>query len=167
MRRRLDRAPCRRLAQPHAPAAVGETLELTSIRCFGDLPVAGDRHGAGDEGAGADLDDQSRNRGPVRGRIDVLDWANVRGYRAGENPRAGAGISTTCCRPSEGAAVGTTPPCPTPRSAFMARAAQEGSIAARALEFAILTAAQDGRGARRAAGPRSISSGLWAVPADG
>jgi Arm DNA-binding domain len=36
----------------------------------------------------------------LRGRIEsILDWASAREYRAGENPPAGAAISTNCCRP--------------------------------------------------------------------
>jgi len=39
------------------------------------------------EGSGAHLAHETRNSQPVCGRIEAtLDWAKVRGFRAGENP---------------------------------------------------------------------------------
>jgi hypothetical protein len=50
----------------------------------------------------------------LRGRIEaLLDWAAARGYREGENPRAGAAISTSCClHAPRYARSSTTPHCP-------------------------------------------------------
>ena len=49
----------------------------------------------------------------IRGRIEaVLDFAKVRGEREGENPHAGAGISTRYFRTFRRLAVAIMPPCP-------------------------------------------------------
>ena len=58
--------------------------------------------------------------GKVRSRAErILSWCTVQGYRQGENPRAGAAISTNCCRRVPRLQRGnTTPPC---RSARLTR----------------------------------------------
>jgi len=57
----------------------------------------------------------------VRGRIEsVLDWATARGHREGENRRAGAVISKTCCLPApRSAALSAMRRCPTWKSALL------------------------------------------------
>src|SRR4029453_374417 len=102
----------------------------------------------------------------VRGRIEsILDWAKVRGYRAGENPARWRGhldhllpAHRRLARVKHHAAL---PYADVP--AFMReRREREGSTAL-ALEFMILTAARVGEvlGARW----DEISGELWTVPA--
>jgi integrase len=112
----------------------------------------------------------------VRGRIEsVLDWAKVRGYRTGENPARWKGhlsniySSPTAARKAKQARAGRSghhAALPYAEiGAFMAELRTRSGSAARALEFAILTAARTGE----AIGARwnEIDAGqkVWAVPA--
>lgn len=105
----------------------------------------------------------------LRGRIEViLDWATVRKYRQGENPARWKGhLDTVLAAPSKvqkvkhHRAVAVTQM----RTFIHELRAREG-LAARALEFLILTAARSGevRGARWV----EIDAGnkVWTVPAE-
>jgi integrase len=79
----------------------------------------------------------------VRGRIEsVLDWATVRGYRTGDNPARWKGFLSEAL-PGRGqvAKVEHHPALPYRQvPAFMAALRAREGMAARALEFAILTA---------------------------
>jgi integrase len=85
--------------------------------------------------------------GRVRGRMEsILDWAKVRGYRAGENPARWRGhldkqlpARSKVRRVEHHAAL---PYAELP--GFLVRLREQEGIAARALEFAILTAARTG-----------------------
>jgi integrase len=102
----------------------------------------------------------------VRGRIEsILDWAKVRGYRAGENPARWRGhldhvlpAHRRLARVKHHAAL---PYADMP--AFIRELREREGNTARALEFAILTAARVGEvlGARW----DEISGDLWTVPA--
>jgi integrase len=105
----------------------------------------------------------------VRGRIEsVLDWAKARGYRTGENPARWRGHLSNLLpapakihRPKHHAALPYTE-----IGAFMAHLKTMNGAAARALEFAILTAARSGEvlGARW---PEiNFATRVWTVPAD-
>ena len=105
----------------------------------------------------------------VRGRIEsILDWATARGYRAGENPARWRGhldnllpAKTRVRRVEHHAALPYQE-----IAAFMAMLRGEDGNAARALEFAILTAARTGEviGARWS--EINISERLWTIPAE-
>lgn len=105
----------------------------------------------------------------LRGRIEsVLDWATVRGYRKGENPARWKGhLDKLLPAPAkvqkvvhhaalDYREVGT----------FMADLAKVEGMGARALEFAILTAARSGevRGATWAEIDEQAS--VWTIPAE-
>jgi hypothetical protein len=105
----------------------------------------------------------------LRGRIEaVLDWATVRGYREGENPARWRGhldkllpsrAKVRKTRHHSALAYAELP-------AFITLLQQQEGIAARALEFTVLTAARTGEtiGARRSEfSPREK---LWTVPAE-
>jgi hypothetical protein len=102
----------------------------------------------------------------LRGRIEaVLDWATVRGFRQGENPAGWRGpldkLLPARAKVRKIKHHAALPFDEVP--AFMtALRAQEG-VAARALEFLILTAARTGEviGAR----PEEIKDKVWTVPA--
>jgi integrase len=107
--------------------------------------------------------------GRVRGRIErVLDWAKVRGYRIGENPARWRGHldhllpARSRVRKVEHHAALAYAELP---SFLAALRAQEG-IAARALEFAILTAARTGEviGARWS--EVDLLDKIWTVPSE-
>jgi integrase len=105
----------------------------------------------------------------VRGRIEnILDWAMVRGFRAGENPARWKGHLDQILPPrSKVAAVehhaalayGELP-------AFMADIeSQTGSTGALALRFAILTAARTGEVIRAKWPEIDLKARLWTIPA--
>ncbi len=105
----------------------------------------------------------------VRGRIEaILDWAKVRGYRAGENPARWKGHLDHLL-PARGKVRQVAHHAALPYSgvaAFMTALRQQEGTAARALEFAILTAARTSEvlGARW----QEIDFGakVWLVPAE-
>jgi integrase len=104
----------------------------------------------------------------TRGRIEsVLDWATVRGYRSGDNPARWKGhlgevlpARSQVAKPVHLAAM---PYSELP--SFMATLRKREGIAARALEFIILTAGRSGevRGLRW---DEIDPAGVWTVPAD-
>lgn len=105
----------------------------------------------------------------LRGRIEsVLDWATVRGYREGENPARWRGHldkllpSRAKVRKTQhhsALAFAELPP-------FMTVLRQQEGVAARALEFTILTAARTSEtiGARRS--EFNVRDDFWTVPAE-
>jgi integrase len=105
----------------------------------------------------------------VRGRIEsILSWATVRGYRHGENPARWRGhldkllpsrSKVRKTRHHSALAYAELPQ-------FMAKLREQDGMAARALEFTILTAARTGEtiGARRA--ELNIREKLWTVQAE-
>lgn len=105
----------------------------------------------------------------LRGRIEsVLDWATVRGFRQGENPARWKGhLDKLLPARSKVQKVEHHPALPYRDIAgFMADLATREGIAARALEFGILTAARSGevRGARW--GEFDLSARTWTIPAE-
>jgi integrase len=113
----------------------------------------------------------------VRGRIEsILDWATARGYRAGENPARWRGHldkllpapskAKRAARQAKGRSEHLAALSYAEIGAFMAGLRGEEGSAARALEFAILTAARTGEviGARWA--EIAAAEGLWTIPAE-
>ena len=83
----------------------------------------------------------------LRGRIEaVLDWAKARGYRTGENPARWKGhLDHLLPEKAKVAKVAHHAAMPHAEvAAFMAELRRQEGIAARALEFAILTACRTG-----------------------
>jgi integrase len=83
----------------------------------------------------------------MRGRVEaVLDWATARGYRTGENPARWRGhLENLLPRKTKVRRVEHLAALPYPEIAdFMAELREQSGTAARALEFAILTAARTG-----------------------
>ena len=107
--------------------------------------------------------------GRVRGRIEtILDWATARGYRQGENPARWRGHLENLL-PARGKVrrVAHHPALPFAQiGAFIAELRRQEGVAARALEFAILTAARTGEviGARWS--EISLGDRVWTIPAD-
>ena len=105
----------------------------------------------------------------LRGRIEaVLDWATANGHRDGLNPARWRGhLSELLAKPDKIAKVEHHPALPIGEvGAFMADLRQREGMSARALEFAILTAARSGevRGATWA--EFDVDAGIWQVPAE-
>jgi integrase len=105
----------------------------------------------------------------VRGRIEaILDWATARGYRQGENPARWRGHldkllpkKTKVRRVEHHAALPYVE-----IGAFMAELRQQEGVAARALEFAILTAARTGEVIGARWDEFDLAERLWTVPAE-
>jgi integrase len=105
--------------------------------------------------------------GRLRGRIEsILDWAKVRGYRAGENPARWRGhldkllpARAKVRKVKHHAALpyGELP-------AFLATLRTQGGIAARALEFTILTAARTGETVGARWNEFNLTEKMWIVP---
>jgi len=104
----------------------------------------------------------------LRSRIElVLDWATARGYRDGLNPARWRGhLATMLAKPSKVSKPKHFPALPVNKLGdFMQRLRTHSGTGAKALEFAILTAARSGevRGARWT--ELNIETGLWTIPA--
>src|SRR6185437_12322580 len=105
----------------------------------------------------------------LRGRIEsVLDWATARGYRQGENPARWRGhldkLLPSRAKVRKIKHHRALPYAELP--AFLAALRAQDGVAARALEFTILTAARTGEtiGARRS--EINMREKLWTVPAE-
>jgi integrase len=105
----------------------------------------------------------------LRGRIEqVLDWATARGHRDGLNPARWRGhLDKLLARPSKIARITHRAALPVAEiGPFIKRLREAEGMGARALEFAILTAARSGevRGATWA--EIDMEAAVWIVPAD-
>lgn len=105
----------------------------------------------------------------LRGRIEsVLDWATARGYREGLNPARWKGhLDHLLPAPSKITKTGHLPAVALKdMGAFMQKLRAQAGMSARALEFAILTAARSGevRGATWSEIDKDAAT--WTVPAD-
>lgn len=105
----------------------------------------------------------------LRGRIEnILDWARVRGYRSGENPARWRGhLDMLLPTPGKVQKVEHHPALPFDElGGFMVMLRQQEGMGARALEFAVLTAARSGevRGATWA--ELDLDDATWTIPAD-
>lgn len=103
----------------------------------------------------------------LRGRIEaVLDWAKARGFRAGENPARWRGHldnllpSRSKVRKVEHHAALAYPEI----GGFIASLRQQDGFAARALEFAILTAARTGEVIGATWGEIDLPGKMWVIP---
>jgi integrase len=145
------------------------TLASYVYPVFGALPV-----GAVDVGLVLKAIEPIWNAKPetasrVRGRVEaILDWAAARGHRTGENPARWRGhLENLLPKPAKvrrvehHAALGYDDV-----AAFMTELRGQAGTAARALEFAILTAARTGEviGARWA--EIDLAERLWTIPAE-
>jgi integrase len=107
--------------------------------------------------------------GRVRGRIEsVLDWATARGYRQGENPARWRGhLENLLPKKAKVRRVEHHAALPYVEiDAFMAELRRQEGVAARALEFAILTAARTGEVIGAKWDEIDLGECLWTVPAE-
>ena len=109
---------------------------------------------------------KTETAGRLRGRIEaILDWATVRGFRVGDNPARWRGhldkLLPSRAKVSKVKHHAALPYDDMPLF-MMALRKQEG-VAARALEFLILTAARTGEVIK--ARPDEITNKVWTIPA--
>jgi len=104
----------------------------------------------------------------LRGRIErILDWARVMGYRAGENPARWRGHLDKLL-PAALNRKNRTHLAALPYDeigSFMAQLRAREGIGARALEFAILTAARTGEVIGARSSEIDLEKALWTIPA--
>lgn len=104
----------------------------------------------------------------VRSRIEqVLDWCTVHGYREGLNPARWRGhLDKILAKPSKVAKVVHHPALAVDQiGEFMARLAVQPGVGARALQFAILTAARSGEVRGATWGEFDLDDAMWVIPA--
>ena len=145
------------------------TLATYAYPVFGDLPV-----GVVDDALvlkvlspiwGTKTETATR----LRGRIEsILDWATFNKFREGENPARWRGhLDNSLAKPNKIAKVTHHAALPYPEiRPLMVELRKREGLGARALEFAILTAARSGevRGAKWE--EIDLQAKLWTVPAD-
>jgi integrase len=105
----------------------------------------------------------------LRGRIEaIIDWATVRGYRQGENPARWRGhLENLLPKKSKVRRVEHHAALPYPEiGAFIVELRQQEGVAARALEFAILTAARTGEAIGARWSELDLAERLWTVPGE-
>jgi integrase len=104
----------------------------------------------------------------TRGRIEsVLDWASVRGYRTGDNPARWKGhLSEVLAAPGKIAKTEHHPALGyNELPEFMTKVAQQQGVAARALEFLILTATSSSETVNAVWSEFDLANKVWVVPA--
>lgn len=105
----------------------------------------------------------------LRGRIEtVLAWATVHGYRSGDNPARWKGhLDAVLAKPGKVRRVTHHKALPVGEmGAFMRDLRQREGMAARALEFAILTAARSGEVRGATWNEVDLQARVWTVPAN-
>jgi len=105
----------------------------------------------------------------LRGRLEkVLTWATVRKYREGANPAAWKdNLKVLLAEQPTGKAERHFPALPIDdMGAFMVALRQRDGMAARALEFAILTAARSNEALGATWGEFDLNAAMWAVPGE-
>lgn len=145
------------------------TLTTYAYPAFGNLPVAAVDTGFVMQAIEPVWVTKPETASRVRGRIEsVLDWATTHGYRRGENPARWKGhLSNLLPKRSRIRKVEHHAALPYPQiPAFMVDLASREAVAARALEFAIFTAARTGEviGARWS--EFNLDASEWTVPAE-
>lgn len=105
----------------------------------------------------------------VRGRIEqVLDWATARGYREGLNPARWRGhLDKLLAKPSKVSKTEHLQALPVAdMGAFMTELRKHEGTGAKALEFAILTAARSGEVRGATWNEIDLKAGAWIIPAE-
>lgn len=103
----------------------------------------------------------------LRGRIEkVLDWARVRGHRHGENPaRLKGHIENALPKLSDMRKIEHHPALPYAKAgAFMADLRKQNGIAARALEFTVLTTVRTNEAIGAKWPEIDLEKALWSIP---
>jgi integrase len=154
---------------PKSLAAWEGTLEAYVYPAFGSLPVQGIDTALVMKAIEPIWAEKPETASRVRGRIEaILDWATARDYRAGENPARWRGhlenllpTKTRVRRVEHHAAL------PYQEIAgFMASLRGEESVAARALEFTVLTGARTGEVIGARWNEIDAAQRLWIIPAE-
>lgn len=144
------------------------TLDTYAIPIIGDLPVGDVEIAHVVKVLEPIWKTKTETANRLRGRIEnVLAWATVSGHRSGDNPARWRGnLEYALPRPSKVRSVVHHPAIPwQDMGQFMADLRQREGMGARALEFAILTAARSGEVRRATWDEIDMQAKVWTVPA--
>jgi len=143
------------------------TLATYAYPVFGSLPVAAVDVGLIMKALEPIWQKKTETASRLRGRIEsVLDWATVRGYRKGDNPARWRGQLQSLL-PSRAKVQRVEHYAALPYAelgAFMAFLREQEGIAAKALEFLILTATRTGETLGARWEEFNLDEALWVVP---
>ena len=142
------------------------TIETYCGPVFGALPVQGVDTGLVLKALEPIWTVKPETASRVRGRIEsVLDWATARGYRTGDNPaRLRGHMDNLLPSISKRRRVQHHPALPYGElGEFIAAVRKQEGIAARALEFLILTAARTGEVIGARPGEFDLDAALWTI----
>jgi integrase len=145
------------------------TLETYAFPVFGSLPVASVDRDMVMEVLNPIWATKTETATRLRGRIEcVLDWAKVSGYRDGENPARWRGhLDKLLAAPSKVRKVEHHAALPyADVGTFMVELRKRDGTSARALEFAILTAARSGEVRGMTWAEVDLPGKVWTIPAD-
>jgi integrase len=145
------------------------TLNTYASPVLGNLPVAEIDTGLVVKCLAPIWETKAETASRLRGRIEsVLGWATTSGYRTGENPARWKGhLENLLANTSRIGRIKNHPSLPWQQvGAFMLAIRAREGLAARALEFAILTACRSGeaRGARWS--EFDLRDKTWTIPAE-
>ncbi len=144
------------------------TLATYADPHFGDVPVSAVETAHVLAALQPIWNTKTETAGRVRGRVEaVLDYSKACGWRTGENPATWKGhLALTLPARSKVAPVEHHAALPWAEVAdFLAALREQSGIAARALEFAILTAARSGEVLGARWGEMDLQAKIWTVPA--
>lgn len=154
---------------PKHAAQWGATLDAYVYPVFGDLAVQAVDVGLVLKAIEPIWTTKPETASRVRGRVEsVLDWATARGYREGENPARWRGHLDNLL-PARAKVRRIEHHAALPYAdiaAFIAELRAQDGVSARALEFAILTAARTGEVIGARWDEINIAEKLWTVPAE-
>lgn len=143
------------------------TLSTYADPVFGDIPVAAVDTSMVLKAIEPIWSEKAETASRLRGRIEsVLDWATARGYRRGENPARWRGHlekllpARSKVKTVEHHAALPYQELPT----FMRALADQGGVGARALEFAILTAARTSEVIGATWDEIDLDAATWTIP---
>lgn len=144
------------------------TLEAYVYPIVGSLPVQDVDTGAALKILEPIWSAKPETAGRVRGRVEsILDWASARGYRSGENPARWRGhLDKLLPSISKSARIKHHPALPYEEiGAFISDLKQEEGVAAKALEFLILTAARTSEAINATPDEFDLDKAIWTIPA--
>jgi len=145
------------------------TLATYAYPVFGDLPVATIDDALVLKVLIPIWESKTETATRLRGRIEsVLDWATFSKFRQGENPARWKGhLDNSLAKPNKVAKVKHHAALPyVEMGTFMADLRQRDGLGARALEFAILTAARSGEVRGATWDEIDLANKLWIIPAE-
>jgi integrase len=145
------------------------TLTNYAYPAFGSLPVQDVDVGLVMKAVEPIWTTKPETAGRVRGRVEaILDWASARGYRQGENPARWRGhLENLLPKKSKVHRVEHHPALPYPElPAFSAELRRQEGIAARALEFTILTGSRTTEAIEATWAEVDLANRLWVVPGE-